>query len=211
MKSASCSTASDRLERKRPRPPAPAMHKDREQPDVVPDVEHASPVAQRHPAPQIDLLIENVVIDRRRLGPALAPDHRPVGQLQARTDRPLGHLRRHVIAKLSHTLMIVHAPRLTAGPRGSKMEPSRQGGTNPTMPTLTLKNIPDQLYDQLRQSAAEARRSLNSEILFRLEAAFGNRKVDAHDLLVRARAVRRSVGHRVTATELRQTRSSGRP
>jgi hypothetical protein len=51
-----------------------------------------------------------------------------------------------------------------------------QNGTDatearPMMATLTLKNIPDELYDHLRQSAAEARRSLNSEILFRLEAS----------------------------------------
>jgi len=37
------------------------------------------------------------------------------------------------------------------------------------MPTLTLKNIPDRLHARLRASAERNRRSLNSEILFRLE------------------------------------------
>ena len=37
------------------------------------------------------------------------------------------------------------------------------------MPTLTLKNIPDGLHARLKASAARNRRSLNSEILFRLE------------------------------------------
>jgi plasmid stability protein len=37
------------------------------------------------------------------------------------------------------------------------------------MPTLTLKNIPDRLHARLRASAERNRRSLNSEILVRLE------------------------------------------
>jgi plasmid stability protein len=37
------------------------------------------------------------------------------------------------------------------------------------MPTLTLKNIPDGLHAQLKASAERNRRSLNSEILVRLE------------------------------------------
>ncbi len=40
------------------------------------------------------------------------------------------------------------------------------------MPTLTLKNIPDDLHSLLKESAAKNRRSLNSEILVRLESAF---------------------------------------
>jgi antitoxin FitA len=37
------------------------------------------------------------------------------------------------------------------------------------MPTLTLKNIPDDLHGRLKASAERNRRSLNSEILIRLE------------------------------------------
>ena len=37
------------------------------------------------------------------------------------------------------------------------------------MPTLTLKNIPDDLHARLKASAEQNRRSLNSEILVRLE------------------------------------------
>ena len=37
------------------------------------------------------------------------------------------------------------------------------------MPTLTLKNIPDALHARLKASAERNRRSLNSEILVRLE------------------------------------------
>lgn len=78
------------------------------------------------------------------------------------------------------------------------------------MRTLTLKSIPDELYEHLRRSAAEARRSLNSEILFRLETDLGSRKVDPGQFLARARAARRSVGHPVTERELRRARADGR-
>jgi plasmid stability protein len=37
------------------------------------------------------------------------------------------------------------------------------------MPTLTLKNIPDDLHARLKANAEHNRRSLNSEILVRLE------------------------------------------
>ena len=40
------------------------------------------------------------------------------------------------------------------------------------MATLTLKNIPDELHALLKESAEKNRRSLNSEILVRLESAF---------------------------------------
>ena len=40
------------------------------------------------------------------------------------------------------------------------------------MATITLKNIPDELHALLRKSAEKNRRSLNSEILMRLESAF---------------------------------------
>jgi plasmid stability protein len=78
------------------------------------------------------------------------------------------------------------------------------------MATLTLKNIPDELFDEIRRSAADARRSLNSEILFRLETSLGGRRDDAQELVARARVVRRSVGHPVTESELRRARAAGR-
>ena len=66
------------------------------------------------------------------------------------------------------------------------------------MATLTLKNIPEELYDQLRRSATEARRSLNSEILHRLEAGLRSCRIDPEETLARARVVRRTVGLPVT-------------
>jgi hypothetical protein len=47
------------------------------------------------------------------------------------------------------------------------------------MTTLTLKNIPEELHVRLKESAEKNRRSLNSEILMRLESAFAAPIVDA--------------------------------
>jgi plasmid stability protein len=47
-----------------------------------------------------------------------------------------------------------------------------------SMPTLTLKNIPADLHAKLKASAARNRRSLNSEILARLEAGPGPASAD---------------------------------
>lgn len=78
------------------------------------------------------------------------------------------------------------------------------------MPTLTLKNIPQELYESLRQSAAEARRSLNSEILFRLETSMGKRRVAPEEFLARIRALRAKTSP-TTAEEINRAKATGRP
>ena len=60
------------------------------------------------------------------------------------------------------------------------------------MLTLTLKNIPVDLHALLKESAEKNRRSLNSEILVRLESDFAVPTVDpeAHAKALRAFAAR---------------------
>lgn len=56
--------------------------------------------------------------------------------------------------------------------------------------TLTLKNIPDAVYQRLKASAESNRRSLNSEAIVRLEAALLAAPGDTDRRLARARAIR---------------------
>lgn len=56
--------------------------------------------------------------------------------------------------------------------------------------TLTLKNIPDALYERLKISAAANRRSLNSEALMCLEEVLLQTKPSPSQRLARARALR---------------------
>ena len=59
------------------------------------------------------------------------------------------------------------------------------------MPTnLTLKNIPDEVYERLKASAESHRRSLNSEVIVCLESVLIPGRVPPAERLARARALR---------------------
>ena len=78
------------------------------------------------------------------------------------------------------------------------------------MPTLTLKNIPDGLHARLKASAARNRRSLNSEILVRLEQDISRPVLDpvAHAETLRAFAARLPrVSHQPVTRYKRQGRA----
>ncbi|HQZ39892.1 MAG TPA: Arc family DNA-binding protein [Vicinamibacterales bacterium] len=61
------------------------------------------------------------------------------------------------------------------------------------MPSLTLKDIPKRLHQQLRQRAERNRRSMSQEALACLEQVVSAEPVDADALLTRARALRAPV------------------
>ena len=68
------------------------------------------------------------------------------------------------------------------------------------MLALTLKNIPAQLHAKLKESAQRNRRSLNSEILTRLERDVAAPKVDRDKLAQELKAFTRQlpyVDHRI--------------
>jgi antitoxin FitA len=56
--------------------------------------------------------------------------------------------------------------------------------------TLTLKNLPDEVYARLKASAESHRRSLNSEAIVCLESVLLPERFDANEHLARARALR---------------------
>ena len=80
------------------------------------------------------------------------------------------------------------------------------------MPSITVKNIPPELYELLRQSAAANRRSLNGEIITLIERGVRGRKLDPEALLARARKLRTSTRRRpITDSEFNSAKRSGRP
>ena len=79
------------------------------------------------------------------------------------------------------------------------------------MPTLTVKNIPDDLYAQLKRSAELNRRSLNSEIIVCIEQAVRSRRVQPEEALLRARALReKTAQYHITDDEFNQAKEAGR-
>jgi antitoxin FitA len=87
---------------------------------------------------------------------------------------------------------------------------NHNGSKQATMTTLTLKNIPDDLYERLKQSAEENRRSINSEILFCLEKTLRPARVSLNDVLERAQRLRRRTTEQFTLAEIEAARRQGR-
>ena len=81
-----------------------------------------------------------------------------------------------------------------------------------TVATLTIKNLPDALYAQLKARAAEHRRSINSEAILAVERALAETRAgDPTELLASLRRSRAPLkGVYLTDKALRSARGSGR-
>ena len=80
------------------------------------------------------------------------------------------------------------------------------------MPTMTIKNIPDDLYQQLKRYAEINRRSLNSEVISCIERVVRSRKVRPEEFLERARRLRkRTREHPISDEEFNAAKGVGRP
>jgi plasmid stability protein len=78
--------------------------------------------------------------------------------------------------------------------------------------TLTLKNIPDEVYQRLKASAATHRRSLNSEAIVCLESVLVLGRVAVDERLARARALRAAQPKaKFRAKDLDAYKREGRP
>jgi antitoxin FitA len=79
------------------------------------------------------------------------------------------------------------------------------------MSTITVKNIPDDLFEQLRQSAASNHRSINSEIIVCIERTIGRRKKDVETILADARRLRElTKDHPISDSEFSRAKQAGR-
>ena len=80
------------------------------------------------------------------------------------------------------------------------------------MATLTIKNLPDALYERLKAKAAEHRRSLNSEAILAVERAVVDAGAPpAEEILAALRRSRGRLGAPfVTDAALRAARNDGR-
>ncbi len=78
--------------------------------------------------------------------------------------------------------------------------------------TITLKNLPDDVYERLKQSAEAHRRSLNSEAIVCLETVLFPARVSASERLARVQALRAELADtRFTAREVDRYKRQGRP
>jgi plasmid stability protein len=80
------------------------------------------------------------------------------------------------------------------------------------MATITLKNIPEELYDRLKYFAKLHHRSLNSEIIYILEKSAGLAQEDPEELRKQVEGFRERVGRRgrLNAEEIQKAINEGR-
>lgn len=79
------------------------------------------------------------------------------------------------------------------------------------MATVTVKNIPDELYERLKSFAEINRRSMNSEIIVCIENAIASRRISLDDALKNARQLRQlTAGHLISDEEFNRAKSEGR-
>ena len=84
------------------------------------------------------------------------------------------------------------------------------------MPAITLKNIPEALYQRLKQSAELNHRSLNGELIACIEKTLMPQKYDLEYHMKQADTIRKSLAesfgsHKVTDEEINQAKNEGRP
>ena len=78
--------------------------------------------------------------------------------------------------------------------------------------TITLKNIPNKIYESLKQAADSHHRSINSEAIACLERVLLPTKVSNEEQIIRARQIRESLqGKKFKAADIQKAIDAGRP
>jgi antitoxin FitA len=80
------------------------------------------------------------------------------------------------------------------------------------MATVTVKNIPDDLYDRLKSVAEINRRSINSEIIMCIESSISSHRIDLDEMLIDIRKLRQlTVGNVISDEDFNRAKREGRP
>lgn len=80
------------------------------------------------------------------------------------------------------------------------------------MTTITIKNIPEDVYRRLKAMAAANRRSINNEVIRAIEEAVIPARVDVDRLLADARRLRgMTAAYPIDDADLGELKNSGRP
>lgn len=81
-----------------------------------------------------------------------------------------------------------------------------------SMPSLTIKDIPEDLYEELKRRAEANYRSIDREVIMCIERMVSRRKIDPEKYLLRARQLREKTKHHpITDDEFNAAKASGRP
>lgn len=78
------------------------------------------------------------------------------------------------------------------------------------MPSITVKNIPEEIYEKVKEQAAAHHRSINSEIIACLEKSVTSTRPSAETILQKARHARSMARGSLSAEEIRKAIEEGR-
>jgi len=78
------------------------------------------------------------------------------------------------------------------------------------MPTLTIKNVPEELHEQLKEQADRHRRSMNSEAIWILEQVLTPSRRSAEEAIARAKALNDRIGKTFDADLIEEGKREGR-
>lgn len=72
------------------------------------------------------------------------------------------------------------------------------------MATVTVKNIPDDIYEKLKKNASTHRRSINNEIIYCIENAVISKQVEPEQFIARIEAFHKDRPSPVVSDDLLQ-------
>lgn len=89
------------------------------------------------------------------------------------------------------------------------MQPISNQNTT-TMPSITIKNIPDEVYDRIKLRAETNRRSINSEIIECLDLITRPSQVNAEIVRYEAKRLRDSIKGNIRERDVKSAIRKGR-
>ena len=75
------------------------------------------------------------------------------------------------------------------------------------MPNITVRDIPEEIYQKIKQEALVNKRSINSEILYGLEQNYGNSQQEKRITLENVRRLRAKTKGKIYLTDVKITKA----
>ncbi len=72
------------------------------------------------------------------------------------------------------------------------------------MANITIKNIPDEVYEKLKERAKRNRRSINNEVIYLIESQFRANQVNVEEVLYKARKLRSKMKGSLSTEQIRE-------
>ncbi len=76
---------------------------------------------------------------------------------------------------------------------------------------ITIRDIPDEVYEKIKQQAELHHRSVNSEVIYILKQMVRSHRVDPQEIIARAKKLKKNAKGSLSIEEIQQAIDQGRP